>query len=184
MTSSLQPDVGSDEQGTVCLALFAFPSEIDPPSEFIIEPLVPALGAVEDLARLLEQADYWQSPGEATTAIDNAERTLGGGFGKLHLPACIAARQRGDDRIAGAVITALECPWDTPHARRPFILDLLVDEPHRNQGLGSALLLNAVRAIARTRAPRPGSPFATAYVDASNDSSLRLFERAGATRVQ
>jgi len=133
-------------------------------------------GDADAVARLYGQsAAYLRALGDTTDFRFDAEIYLRDGFGPAPAFACVVAG-RGADLVGYLIYTF---GYDTDRAMRYlFVIDLLVDEASRGQGIGRALMDRAAE-ICRAA----GGAELLWAVYRANAPAIAFYERLGARKV-
>jgi ribosomal protein S18 acetylase RimI-like enzyme len=140
-------------------------SEAPPPAGVLLRGATRADAATIAAAYHASYDGQWT----AADALEDIERAFDGGHGSL-IPRASLVAVEFDGTILGAVLTALDAPWEhTP--RGPFVIDLFVVPEARGRGLGRALVLAAM-------AGSPG-PTIALRVEADNAVALALYTSLG-----
>jgi GNAT superfamily N-acetyltransferase len=147
----------------------------------MITPAKPSIrsatpGDAAEIEQLYRQsAAHLQALDDETDFRFNAQIYLRDGFGPN--PAFTGLVAEGDNGLIGYLLYTFG--YDTDRAMRYlFIIDLLVDEAQRGQGIGRALMQQAAQIC---REQGGGELFWAVYV--KNQSALEFYRRLGATEV-
>jgi ribosomal protein S18 acetylase RimI-like enzyme len=130
--------------------------------------LVEAAGLVHDAHQSPEDIALYPDIAAVTGAQQFLERAIAGKWGRFD-PACAPMLLAGDS-LAGLCLAV----WHAGLPGQGFILDLVVDAPHRQGGLGRALVLAAARGFRDAGAVALGLA-----VTWTNEPARRLYEGLG-----
>jgi ribosomal protein S18 acetylase RimI-like enzyme len=99
-------------------------------------------------------------------------------YGRLDAVYCVLIPKTGGDQVAGVTIVGLDAYANSWREQAIGLVDLWVDEAHRRQGFGQALLLEVIKRLRKETVTRLTANFADDDV-----AARKVFESVGFAKI-